>query len=167
MADSARTAGLIKGMSNDDIDCFFMVSPNLDDGDDFDDPTSDGYNEYWDYQLEDYYGADCFKYDWDYEMLNRCYKELQRKTYKQRIDRYLHIANDNGWQKAHRSWRKQVHERCGYACAHCGTNKNLHAHHIKPRAQYPELQFDPDNGITLCKACHEKVHREMKGLESN
>ena len=30
----------------------------------------------------------------------------------------------------------------------------LQVHHIKPRSEYPELTFDPDNLITVCKTCN-------------
>ena len=32
--------------------------------------------------------------------------------------------------------------------------RNLQVHHIKPRKEYPELMFEPDNLITTCKTCN-------------
>ena len=43
-------------------------------------------------------------------------------------------------------------------CQQCGTNKNLTAHHIQKVADHPELRFEPNNIITLCKSCHEILH---------
>jgi len=59
-------------------------------------------------------------------------------------------------------WRKSVFERDDYACQLCGDNKghNLNAHHIKHWAKYKELRFDINNGITLCKNCHIKIHKK-------
>lgn len=58
-------------------------------------------------------------------------------------------------------WRTDVFERDDYTCAICGKRGGeLNAHHIKPFAQFPDDRFDVDNGITLCKACHIKVHKE-------
>jgi len=56
----------------------------------------------------------------------------------------------------YRNWRKQVFERDSYTCQECGdrTGHNLEVHHIKSRKEYPDLVFDLDNGITLCKKCH-------------
>ena len=43
-------------------------------------------------------------------------------------------------------------------CQRCGTAENLCAHHIKTRAEFPELMFDLDNGMCLCTSCHAKEH---------
>ena len=62
-------------------------------------------------------------------------------------------------------WRDAVFNRDGFSCRHCGDkcgnghDVHLHAHHIKSFAKHPELRFDVKNGVTLCKACHYKVHK--------
>jgi 5-methylcytosine-specific restriction endonuclease McrA len=57
-------------------------------------------------------------------------------------------------------WRKAVFERDNYTCKFCGTRGGIiHADHIKPFALFPELRFAIDNGRTLCKPCHQSVHR--------
>lgn len=56
-----------------------------------------------------------------------------------------------------------VRARDGCNCRKCGKAKwgiNLHLHHIKPWATYPDLRFDPDNIITLCRDCHIEAHRK-------
>lgn len=63
-------------------------------------------------------------------------------------------------------WRINVFERDKYICQmpDCDkTERYLNAHHIKRFIDYPELRFDIDNGITLCKRCHNKT----KGKEDN
>ena len=35
------------------------------------------------------------------------------------------------------------------------------AHHLKTFKDYPELRFDVDNGQTLCRSGHKKVHEEI------
>lgn len=58
-------------------------------------------------------------------------------------------------------WRNAVFERDNFTCARCGKHGGeLNAHHIKPFASHPDDRFDIKNGITLCKACHDEVHRE-------
>jgi transposase len=57
-----------------------------------------------------------------------------------------------------RSWSKAVRERDGNRCAECGATGRLHAHHVKPWKDHPELRYDVDNGKTLCPPCHQRAH---------
>jgi hypothetical protein len=60
-------------------------------------------------------------------------------------------------------WRNTVFERDSYQCQDClEVGGILNAHHIKHFATHPELRFEIDNGLTLCKSCHNKEH-SMKG----
>ena len=58
-------------------------------------------------------------------------------------------------------WAKEVKRIDGYRCAVCGSAYKVQAHHIKPRAEYPELSDCVNNGITLCLPCHWKVHDKV------
>ena len=59
---------------------------------------------------------------------------------------------------SYKQWRKAVYKRDCYVCQNCGTKKDLQAHHIKPWQRYPDLRYEVENGITLCRKCHLKAH---------
>lgn len=63
----------------------------------------------------------------------------------------------------YKTWRREVFERDGYTCVHCGAKSGrgvrvvLHADHIKPFCLYPDLRTVVSNGRTLCKDCHRET----------
>ena len=71
--------------------------------------------------------------------------------------------------RGNEKWRKEVKKRDEYACRRCdvGVGYDLHAHHIKPRAKYPEFALVLENGLTLCAECHKTWHRLLKGKEES
>jgi hypothetical protein len=84
----------------------------------------------------------------------------------------------NKWDILHNSieyqgWRLAVWQRDRFSCQHCGVEQSrsnpLNAHHIKSKAEYPELILAIDNGITLCRDCHDIVHygRPVHNLEGD
>lgn len=59
----------------------------------------------------------------------------------------------------HAQWAQAVISRDKATCQHCGAvGVELHAHHIKSYRDHPELRLDVSNGLTLCHACHWRVH---------
>ena len=61
----------------------------------------------------------------------------------------------------YRLWRKAVFERDNFTCQKCGQKGGkLIAHHINNFADFPELRFNIDNGITFCKKCHKEFHKK-------
>jgi hypothetical protein len=72
----------------------------------------------------------------------------------------------------YQGWREAVFQRFGQKCIRCGHAGNIHAHHVMPVEDYPELAFEPTNGVPLCGNCHvaikgdELSHAdELKGLQ--
>jgi len=58
-------------------------------------------------------------------------------------------------------WRSAVLRADNRNCRRCGATENLHAHHIKPWAKYPDLRYVLDNGVTLCETCHSVEHQAV------
>ena len=61
-----------------------------------------------------------------------------------------------------KKWREAVFKRDNFKCKINNENcvHEIHAHHILRFADYPELRFDVNNGITLCEE-----HHPMKKVE--
>lgn len=57
--------------------------------------------------------------------------------------------------------RRAIYQREGYACALCGDPRNLHIHHVIPRANGGGNS--PHNLIALCRYCHALVHGVLLG----
>lgn len=54
-------------------------------------------------------------------------------------------------------WRNTIISRDRH-CVVCGGNKSLEAHHMYGYKKYPALRTDVENGVTLCKYCHDRYH---------
>lgn len=113
-----------------------------------------------------------------------CKKEFERKDFKvyrnksgnsfcskSCADQFNKGSNHYEWKEhlhdkniklAFKQWAVKIKERDGYTCQLCGeTNKTiLEAHHMKHKSKFPELQFDFNNGITLCLRCHALQHTD-------
>jgi len=59
----------------------------------------------------------------------------------------------------HIDWAKKVKKRDDFICQICGaTNTYLNSHHCNSWDTFENQRFDIDNGITLCRECHENFH---------
>ena len=61
----------------------------------------------------------------------------------------------------YQQWREAVFLLFGRKCIRCGHAGHVRAYHVLPVNDYPELVFEPTNGVPLCGDCH----REIKGNE--
>lgn len=64
-------------------------------------------------------------------------------------------------------WRKlraAALRRDAYQCVECRkyfrSRPATTVHHIRPREEYPELEWRLDNLVSLCEACHNRLHPE-------
>lgn len=69
--------------------------------------------------------------------------------------------------RKYKEWRMAVFTRDDFTCQVCRkVGGYLEAHHIKSWVGYPKLRFNTNNGITLCKNCHNMTKgRQRKVLE--
>jgi len=56
------------------------------------------------------------------------------------------LTRSKGWRKT-----RNKHIKKHPYCAICGREKGLEAHHRKPFKDFPELELDPTNLVTLCR----------------
>ena len=65
------------------------------------------------------------------------------------------------------TWSTKVKERDNYQCQFCFTGKmsDLEAHHVVPRLRFPKIQYDLDNGITVCFDCHKIAEKVFKLID--
>ena len=48
----------------------------------------------------------------------------------------------------------------------CKSKYKIQAHHIKKWSRAASLRYDIDNGITLCKSCHDSINGAESHYES-
>jgi 5-methylcytosine-specific restriction endonuclease McrA len=73
---------------------------------------------------------------------------MKKKVKKKSPTKLKQIEN----RKQLKAW--SVRCRAAGACAICGTDKYLNAHHILQKEVYPELKFVDENAICLCVNHH-------------
>jgi len=66
---------------------------------------------------------------------------------------------------AYKDWRKRIYKRDKFKCQmpRCKSKFRLQAHHIRKWSSASALRYDVDNGITLCRECHDGIN----GFESH
>lgn len=102
------------------------------------------------------------------------------KEWDEKIGNSLRGEKGNGWKggiyktnnDARRSgeykyWQKECLIRDNFTCQKTGISGGyLVVHHINNFADFPELRFDINNGITLSKQVHKEFHKKY-GVKNN
>ena len=84
--------------------------------------------------------------------MDKDYFKQYRKKHKKVLDEY-----SRKYRYSIQSWSKSVKNRDYKTCQNCGFVGSI-AHHILHKSKYPKLSLNLDNGITLCKKCHNECH---------
>jgi hypothetical protein len=112
--------------------------------------------------------------NWDAQRGRRCCSRKCHSSFKNKGLKHWNWKGgiSNRWDKIHNSleykqWRLSVWQRDFFHCQLCSQSQNrnnpLHAHHIFPKKDYPDMILDINNGITLCRGCHKNIHRGRHG----
>jgi hypothetical protein len=62
----------------------------------------------------------------------------------------------------YKKWRLDVYKRDNFKCQwpNCNFKKKINAHHIYRWADFPDLRFKTENGISLCKIHHDMIKNQ-------
>lgn len=91
-----------------------------------------------------------------------CAKYGQKRLYGEEHPLFKPDSRRKSRRGKHGAWARAIISRDGAKCQQCGANNvELHAHHIKSFAQYPELRWELENGTTLCSKCHWAEHTAL------
>lgn len=108
------------------------------------------------------------------KIMKKCSRCQQKYEYGEKCScrnkdnkKMLKIQDKEDGFYASSTWRKlrlQIIVRDGNFCQRCSAMKSnlitiadteeLQVHHIKPRSEYPELELEATNLVTLCKICN-------------
>lgn len=77
------------------------------------------------------------------------------------------LSKRNYDDPAYIKWRQAVYKRDNHTCQWpgCTQTRRLAAHHIKKWADFPALRLDVPNGITLCRAHHDRIQNREVDFE--
>lgn len=94
------------------------------------------------------------------EVIQPVFNKIPKMPYR------IYPSNKRGKTWEHHLFIWKVKNRDNNECVICGNNTGLQVHHLNSYANYKQLRYLVDNGITLCKECHSKFH-EKYGYTNN
>jgi 5-methylcytosine-specific restriction endonuclease McrA len=68
----------------------------------------------------------------------------------------------------YKDWRLSVYKRDKFTCQMpgCKSKRQIQAHHIRKWSTASALRYDLDNGITLCRQCHDSIRESEEYYEA-
>lgn len=88
------------------------------------------------------------------------YRDMFGKVRHTTFDLFVNGRNRRDRDSGLPPWRLFVFSRDDFTCQVCGERGgDLEAHHLESYADNVAARMDPDNGVTLCKACHRAFHK--------
>ncbi|MNW40386.1 hypothetical protein D3C74_174990 [compost metagenome] len=94
-----------------------------------------------------------------WKIINLFNEQLIKK--KASLDRAVSKRRSKKW--CLRLWSNFIRARDDHRCVNCESSNEIQAHHIMRQVVCPLGMFEIGNGITLCRDCHKKIHREFNG----
>jgi hypothetical protein len=85
-----------------------------------------------------------------------------RHLVKVKVPKIREIKSEHPYGGKRAQWGLDIKTRDGFKCQKCGTEENVHAHHIIPWKHDKSKRFELDNGITLCCSCHSRTERLLE-----
>lgn len=93
---------------------------------------------------------------------HKCYTEYHLGKNHWNWNGGISRKNHRRETKEYKEWRLAVYKKDYWTCQDCNVKqKHPIAHHKKTWNDYPELRYDVNNGVTLCRSCHKKRHTEI------
>lgn len=140
---------------------------------------TDLFKEKYKKTMNEKYGVDnCFQLDEIKEKSRQTMLDKYGVEYNMQRDdmkeQYLNGEKNNFWidgrhELYESDWKSNkdadrirgvVFKRDNRTCKICGSKEEINAHHLYSRNSHPDLVYDPDNIVTLCKKCHTDFHKE-------
>ena len=90
-------------------------------------------------------------------------KQYQRERYWKKRDAILQYLKLWREKRDFDGMRETILKRDGYRCRECGSEENLLVHHRDGSGKTIKPNNDLANLLTLCNACHVRVHLPRKG----
>lgn len=92
-----------------------------------------------------------YRLKYPHKILKNALRQMNRNADKMNMLKHV-------YRQAQIAWSNAIKKNDNHQCVICG-NRAEFSHHILYRSNYPQLQFNLNNGVSLCKKHHIEVHK--------